>query len=355
MTLFETRNGAQLRDAVASGRLSLYYVVSVPRSNSTALMMALTQAPQIAGLLNEPFVRADHRAVPWDSGAPAHADHFDDGCAHILERAVDAARTLASAKGAASVGLCVHDHAKDLTEAQFRALASLSRHLFFAVREPLAQSASFLARMCNEAVGIRGRDTIRADAALALLKDADAFARHAEANIATIDRDHASRISGLDPAAIAPGNMKALHAALVARCLSELTKSWENLTRYAAIAREERMPANVSDSATMLATPREHLAALCEVSGLTFTPDMVDNWRKGTGDDFHCIISRPFGPGAATNAWNGPARTSRGITCHSGSVGAAPVFRDALPAEATEYLDRVSAQYAATLERIPVG
>ncbi len=74
----------------------------------------------------------------------------------------------------------------------------------------------------------------------------------------------------------------------------------------------------------------EKIQDLAHRINFTYHQNMLNNWNKSSGANFHCAITE-FIPNAAHNAWNGPARNSTGIQKHQGSVSGSKMPIDAFP------------------------
>lgn len=289
-----------LCNKVASGQLELIHILGLPRSNGTALEIALTQLKEVTGQLNEPFYYHDMKGRRWDF-IPSPGEEvrsFETGCAFIAER-------VAEEKGE-KVQLVVHDLVQDLSLAEFEKLQTLNRHLIFTIRDPKKHALSMLTRYTNDLLSQPGGNLLKSSDVLKFMSDA----------LTTEERLAFVKTLG-DKFKIGDEGVDAARQKVIDRVIEEYNTPWENMEVFYHNMKEKHAdhPYTVYDGGMLFSEPEKSLPRLVEkIKGLTYSLDMINNWTKGVKEQFRCIITRNWGDFAMVNAWNGPVRNSTGIT-----------------------------------------
>lgn len=302
-----------LLQLVQSGKLDIIHVMGLPRSNGTALHLALTQAKEVSGQINEPLYFPD-KARKWNHVVlpDEKIRSFDEGCSFILDRYKDAAQ-LTSGK----VTLVVHNLSYQLMDDDFRKFLNLEKHIVFAIRDPRQVALSLFVRYVNDNLSEGGGDRVKTqdvlefmnedtDLSSFLLKNKEKFSTSMISQF--VSKDNGEQVSSED--------LKLARQKLISIFLDKFPMCWENLYHYYRVVKSEHPthPHSVFDSSWLYNYPETHLRDLVErIKSITYTPDMIHNWTKGNKNQFRCIITRNWGKLAETNAWNGPVRNSTKI------------------------------------------
>lgn len=316
----------QLQEDKLNGRFESFHVIGLPRSNGTALHQALVQAPEATGQINEAWNYHDLKGRDWDfvpsSGEVVRT--FEDGCSFVMDHYQ---RFVSQTE---KVKLVLHDLSYHITLEEFKQFQQLDSHIVFAIRNPLQHALSLLTRYVNDKISQPGGNKLNSQEALEFLDDNTDVVDYCEKIQGKIDLNLIRQLTGkevneeMDHEDYVEAREKILEM-----LMHGYSACWNNLYQFFTMASNEESsstcPYTVFDSACLFNEPELHLNMLAErINGLSYTPQMVSGWTKGTGDDFNCVITRNWGDFAKINAWNGPARNSTGITFHKGSVKKSP-------------------------------
>ncbi len=354
--MFGTQGGATasgtLARWVAEGTLRLFSVIGLPRANGTALSIALTQSPTIDGQLNEPFSHPVAKISRYDRQR-TDSRSFDDGCRHIVER-VDQLSNRAPGSFARRTrgpsALMLHDHAKDFSEQELRALEPLVEHVIFVIREPVKNALSRFTRLLNEMFSEEGGALISPQQALRVMKDSDAFATFARERPDLVLPHKLTTF-------LQVGGYKAARIAFIKVLESLLMVDWDNVARFVDIMRTEQPESrwSVFDGDWLFSDPAGRLRWLSTRMNIEYDGAMLNRWTKGVGEDHKCIVSQRFGERHAENAWNGPVRTSGGIEEKPESARATACQVDDFPVELRRILQRAETVYGRLSELAAEG
>lgn len=325
----------KLQNWVQGGQLELIHVIGLPRSNGTAVHLALTQAKEVAGQLNEPFYYPDLKGRIYKY-KPTKQDPavrtFEDGCGHIVKRYEDAIAKNTQLK---KVTLVVHDLSQDLTADEFRKLVKIQSHVIFVIREPSKQGLSLLTRYANDKLSQPGGNKLKSADVLKIMQNASALKTYAtnKKTAEVISLDMVKKlIDKKDDKPLSDQEWETARCNVLEVFREEYTIAWDNLKYFHKMIQKDH-PNTVFDADWLFENPETHLKALSDRIGtITYDPSMIDNWTKGIGDQFQCVITRNWGDLAKTNAWNGPARNSKGIPKQTDSVQL-PVQAHQFPSE----------------------
>lgn len=320
----------QLQTLIANQKLECINVIGLPRSNGTALHLALTQAKEVHGQLNEPFYYPDIKGRKWsyvpDPAKPIRT--FDDGCAFIIER-YNEENTQHKVK------LVIHDLSQNLTEHEFVSFLHFTSHTVFVVRDPINQALSMLVRYVNDKLSAPGGDKLSTQDVVKLMANENNLEIAVKAKTESISLPLIYQLLGKNSAEeLSSEDYKAAYHKVLDICLEEFTISWENIYHFFKVAQSSTnlRPFTVFDGESLFDNPEKQLMNLTRrIKSITFSSNMINHWTKGVKDQFHCVITRNWGDFAKVNAWNGPARNSTGITRHKNSTGAAMVHFDCFP------------------------
>lgn len=312
----------RLTDLVTTGQLELLHVVAPPRANGTALHQALTQAPEVQGQLNEPFFYEDLKGRKWDF-VRSRGEKFrtlDQACMHVLSR-YDQLKDKSQGK---KVTLVVHDLSTDLTSEEFRKFTEVSSHTIVTVRETTKQALSMLMRHTNDYLSDLGGDKLKTKDVVAMMKDGKALQAFAQANPDKVSLSAIYKLAGKKEGAdkLSEADFALARRKTLDRVEEEFTIAWENIHHfYQKLRKSEGTPFTIFDAEMLFVDSEAHLGELARRCKVTYTKAMIDNWTRGTGDDFHCVITANWPKDLAmNNAWNGPARKSKRLELKAGSV-----------------------------------
>lgn len=325
----------QLCELTRAGKLQIVHVVGLPRSNGTALHLALTQAKEAIGQINEPFNYPDLKGRHWSyrSTPETQIRTFEDGCDHILQRYKTEIGSNSTGK---PVALLVHDLSQDLTDTEFRKMLNFNTHLIFSIRNPLQQCLSLLIRYVNDKISEPGGNKLKTKDVIQLMANDKIFHDFAMMNKDKISLQMICKLVGKEMNAPLDGrDFQVAYRKILETVIEEFSISWDNLHHFFQVMQNQYpdRPQSVFDAASLFDKPDASLKALTKrIRILSYNPRMVDGWTKGINDQFQCVITRNWGSLAETNAWNGPARHSTGIRLQKEAVHSS-IELDIFPSE----------------------
>lgn len=313
-------NYTQLQELVNQNQLEIIRVIALPRANGTALHLALTQASEVQGQLNEPFYYPDLKSRKWNyrpSEKPIRT--FEEGCAFILERYKEAVKL-----NTGKIQLVIHDLSSDLSDEEFKNLANIDRYTIFTLRDPLKLALSQLTRFVNDKLSQPAGNKIKTKEALFLLDDNTNMLEFMHNNPGKVSEVLVRQILGKEKdAELIEEDLKNARKKVIDHFIEEYKIAWENLYHFWTLAKSDPTHPSYSvfDGGWLFDQPEKSLKELTQsIGSITYTTDMIHNWRKGIGQDFKCVITRLWGELAQTNAWNGPSRNSTGIVRQPDSI-----------------------------------
>lgn len=303
-----------IKTLVQTDELELIHVVGLPRSNGTALHIALTQGEKVAGQINEPLCYPDLRGRKYSylpEGKPQRT--FEEGCAHIVEKYYREKATHPQQK----ITLVIHDLSRDITEKEHRKLLKISAHMVFCLREPSQVALSMFTRYVNDKLSQPGGKKLKAAEVVDLMHDDQDFAGYVRKHPESLSQALICKLLGkAESEPISDQELLVAKEKVIDIFLEEYEIAWDNLYRLFTITQMEAKKEewSIFDSAWLFDKPEVHLKQLCErIKSIAYTPAMIFRWTKGVKENFHCIITRNWGHFAQINAWNGPVRNSSGI------------------------------------------
>ena len=162
----------ELKGLIEQKKLRLLHVMALPRTNGTAFSIALTQAPEVQGQLNEPYFQTDLRGRRWDHVEirPGVDRTFEEGCANVLAKYH---KNSAASQG--MITICIHEISRDLTADEYTKILPLISYELFLIRDPLKHALSLLTRYANMALGNLMGSEIKTAGVLSLLSADDAL------------------------------------------------------------------------------------------------------------------------------------------------------------------------------------
>ena len=343
----------QLIELTSSGKAEIVHVIGPPRSNGTALHLALAQ--RATGQINEPFYYPDFKGRKWSYVASPtdQVRTFDDGCDYILQRY----KKEAVSKTSGPVTLVVHDLSPDLTEKEFENLLKFNSHLVFAIRDPRKQALSMLTRYVNDKISELGGNKLKTADVVQLMADGNKFHIYVNENPDKVSlpmiynllgkKEEDSKRSHEVDTKISIDDCEIVREKILKIVSEEFSISWDNLYRFFQLTQTNftKHPHSIFDAASLFNNPEKNLMELTKrIKIIKYHPDMVHNWTKFTGVNFDCVITRKWGSLAQTNAWNGPVRNSDKIVLQKGNLSE-PVPLESFPPEFREVIKRQELPY----------
>jgi hypothetical protein len=305
-----------LKELVQTGKLRIIYELSLPRSNSTAWQIAIAQAPEVTGQINEPSFHSDFKVRKHDEiSDPARS--FEVYCEKIIARA----KTLSESTSDDNVTLVVNDLVHSVSAEELKKILELTDDIVITVRDPRVQGLSCLTRIINDSLDSLGGGNISLKLALELANKLE-FTDEELADLKGPGKNkfNPDRILELlelpkDMAISSEILQKAISHAVTKTSHDYIEICWNNMKAQLDIIRTAKSDVRlvIVDGAELLQHPQEVMKKSAEILGLTYTQDMVDHWVKSVGEDFYCSITQGWGDLAFTNHWNGPVRSSSGI------------------------------------------
>lgn len=318
----------RLVSLVGSHQLSLICVLGLPRSNSTALHLTLTQAPEVAGQVGQPFFCTEIPGRKWDyiPSEKTPRRSLEHGCRWIL----NSYEYYRKSGRVGQIIFVVHELSTDIIESEFRKLNSLFDHTVYVIRDPSQVALSLLTRFVNDNLSQTGENNILSSEVFQLMESNESFNKFIRENpnkfspnqiLKLLDRRFGSRLTREDLVSSNEDFSLARNYTLLKFKL-EFKNAWENLGHFWQIAQKEfdADSFSVFKGEWLFDNPKKHLQELTQrIKSITFVPEMIHDWTKSVGKGFNCYPTRNWN-GAEKNSWNGPARNSTGIRKHSDAV-----------------------------------
>lgn len=318
----------KLKQLIQEGQLKLYYELSLPRSHSTAWQIAICEAPEIHAQINEPGHHADLKSRRFDEPRTTSDRTSDDYFKRIWERVVAKENRLLSTN-ARPVGLVVNDLVQTINRRELMAMLTLTDKIIITIRDPRLQACSALLRTINDALDSPGGGNISLNLALQLAKKTT-FTQDEMNHLVGNGRDkinakHILQALSQPEDAILTSDLliQAIQNA-IERCKIEyIDICWENLQTQCQVINEFSQKDSdivMIDGSDLLENPSALMQQTSNQLKLTYSPDMVNNWKKANKENFHCSITENWGELAFTNHWNGPVRASTQFEAKKDSV-----------------------------------
>lgn len=299
------------------GKFRAYYILSPPRTNSTAFQLALAQAPEIQGQLNEPLFLPDVIPMPIGEGR----GDFDSRCDVIVAK-LD---KIASGQHSLPIDLVINDMTGHIMRDEMHRLIDLTDKWVVTIRHPQIQALSFLTRIIDSRLALSPSES---NPGLRRLSAKDVV------NLATKDtfspelRDRLDRAKVRHWARVQQSN-EALNDAEIAAAVRTVSAiaaqqfriDWSNLRVQVGIL-EQRLGNQfmIVDGSDLLRNPYVIMEAVSRRMGLTYEQNMVDHWTKFLGRDFDSPVTN----GNPNNGWNTPAANSTKLEYKPDSIDQIP-------------------------------
>lgn len=307
-----------LKNLIETNQLKLHFVLSLPRTRSNAITLALTQAEEIQGQLSVPFFnhirfeQGGNVVIPYDADTDTDQIRtFEQGCSKILARV----KTLMTENTRRPVGLIINEHLCFITKNEMPLLLKLTNNIVITIRDPRDQFLSFLTRIVQDRLYDGSPDEkLQPLDALKMLNMQDTTQNegiYSKAKIRQILQKHESDLLTSNDILTARDNEVDQIKQTLAVCWGNLKKHLKLLLNQQAegllnlvIVESDHFIKNVNT---------ELLSLIKQLKGISFNSAMQNSWQKGTGENYHCsMIKAGFLPN--NSVWNEPVKNSRGFT-----------------------------------------
>lgn len=330
-------NYERLKEWVENGDIKLYYELSIPRSNSTAWQIAICEAPEIHGQLNEPSFHKDFKSRPFNSPYNESDRTFEEYFSRIVERLEGnkekGKKGLLSDKSQKPVGIVVNDLVHSINQVELKAILRITNKITITIRDPRIQAHSVLTRIINDTLDEPGGGNISPRMALYLANKTE-FSENELKNITGHGKDKVNPTSIMRFLKAPEGTLltslllvTAIRQVIDCCCENYLDICWENLVQQINminILATSDTNLVIIDGSDLTDNPANIMQQSAKALGLTYTPNMIHGWKKGTSDNFHCCITEGWGDFAMKNHWNGPVRNSVGLEKKHNSINELP-------------------------------
>lgn len=328
-------NYRRLCELVEKEQVNIIFELSLPRSNSTAWQIAISEAPEIHGQINEPSFHPDVKGrrhnEPFKSDAGERS--FDEYCKRILDRL----EMLFSGTSTRPIGLVVNDISHSLRTDELTAILKLSNKIAVTIRNPMSQLASVLTRVVNDSLVGYDSANLSTQKVLSLVKQ-EMFLDKEIAELIGVGKEKINPnwiLSKLSLPKETPFTAKILKRAIdlaINHCISQhLDICWDNLDQHFETIKNYRPHPSliIIDGSDLVKDPETIMKKSSSGLKLTYTKNMIDHWQKANKDNFYCCITANLGKEQAMqNAWNGPVRNSTQLEQKPESIKDCPSLQD---------------------------
>ena len=326
-------NFERLRALVATGQVKLLWELSLPRSNSTAWQIAICEAPEIKGQINEPSFHSDLRSRSFHLPDKEGDRSLEEYCGRILERLEGGKKKgklgLFAEEDERPVNLVINDLVTDIRKVDLEAILPLTRKIAITIRDPRLQAYSALTRTLNDTLDAPGGGNISPVMAMYLARKThftkEEFAAllgpgKDKVNPATIMRFlKKSEVMALTPELL----LEAIRLTIV-RCKEDYVDiCWDNFKQQMQYIKKQARTGTtitVIDGSDLTEHPISIMQQSSKALGITYAPAMIYQWRKASSKKFYCCVTEGWGELAISNHWNGPARNSKCLERKPGSI-----------------------------------
>ena len=332
-----------------SNKISIRIIISLFRSHSTALAIALSQSDEITAQISEPFVHDDlvGRSFNYDPSSEKNYRPFDRGCENI---------TLASQSNDHE-SILVKEMSAHLIKPEFEMLIPLASHFIFTIRDPKLQVLSLLTRLANDILSEKFGDNLSVsnilrlydqgvtviDKRTILLMGNDEI--RVKQILSFIDRSQETVLSDED---ITLACQKVLNITTTIA-----TIAWNNLFQITNLLREnQHRNYIIIDGSELLQDPKSLLQLVTSAIKLEFNESMIKEWRKATGKSYQSSVGPLLKEKAQTNSWTGPAIQSKFFKQQEKSVPNT-IILSTLPTSLQSLIDTLNKDYYQPLRADP--
>lgn len=317
----------KLLNGIKDGTVTIHFVISMPRTRSTALHLALSQAPEINGQICHPmnngiFAKSqlpDFKFNDFRDKLP------DISLEQVALRINKVATPLIEQHGKANI--IINEHAKFLSNQHLPLLLQLSNTFIFSVRDPRIQFLSHMLRCLNECFL---QDNSKDNKHCFGVEDIIMLLKTYRKSEKDLDRKLQELIVQ-KPIDLFPGDIwhrytggheSSPHAPVVSVfiklvdfVLKEIEATWNNTanTLEYLLDNGRNITLISVDSEVFVKQPLSAIKHVTsQVKGIGFAEQMITNWRTETRDKFVCFIYTK--EEEKDNAWSGPAINSKEVT-----------------------------------------
>lgn len=313
----------ELVKTVNERKVKFYFLLSIPRSRSTALQLCLSQAPEIDGQINLPF-----NPCTIDGVVDISVEEASQRILNIINPAISTAKKL--------VRFIIHEHFDFLTQQHLLMLERLSTNFIFCIREPKIQFLSHLLASLNM-LFVDDSDTNSKNIAYFSYDDLLTLLvvnLHRTEDFDTKIRDIAKHknirvcrqkvllakliVNGYNNICSNDSNsLRGIFKIFLLLNKKNLNDSWDNLLHILNLFKSvpnKKYNIQIVDGEIMVKDPGKTLRTVIDSFGdVSFSEEIISNWGKYTGKDFICYMSNNllFND---NNVWNGKSKNSTGIT-----------------------------------------
>lgn len=323
----------KLLQATREGRLSLHFVISMPRTRSTALHLALSQGPHINGQICHPmnsgiFAKSQLPEFKFNDFRDTLPDTSLEQAALRINKV---AKPLIEQDGKAN--MIVNEHAKFMTPQHLPFLLEISKTFIFSVRDPRIQFLSHILRVTNECYLTENtkdnKHCFEVEDIIMLLKTYKQSEKELGRSLEELIAQKPIDIFQGDIWHRYTGGHESLAGAPVVRVfvrlldfvLKEIEATWNNTANtldYLLSAGRDITVMSV-DSEAFVKEPLSVIRRVTsQVKDIGFSEQMITNWSPDTRDKFVCFLYTK--EEEKNNAWSGPAINSREVTSEHDST-----------------------------------
>lgn len=309
---------------IIDGKVKIYFILSLERSNSTTLQLALSQAPEIDKQINLPFnnyigLNLDDQPLSLETIAKRINSVIDPLIKHDKK-----------------IRVIIHEHFCSFeNEEHMNFLKELSEDFVFCFRDPKNQFFSSILVSMNQIFltdrSICNKNLFKHEDLLECLhtfkNDKNNFKYLIEQIIqnkkiqrSTLDEIQKRLAAEFHLQYTKSNHIEDVFNDFIRYCIQGLTSSWKQavvVLNYLQNSQEDLKNIIMIDGNKFLENPMEVLLyATKRLKDLSFCQDMINNWQKFTGKNFTCYVSANlFMKG--NNIWNGESQNSSGIKISS--------------------------------------
>ena len=326
-------NFEHLKALVATGQVKLLWELSLPRSNSTAWQIAICEAPEIKGQINEPSFHSDLRSRSFHLPSKKGDRSLEEYCGRILERLEGSKEKgklgLFADEDERPVNLVINDLVTDIRKVDLEAILPLTRKIAITIRDPRLQAYSALTRTLNDALDAPGGGNISPAMAL-YLSTKTHFTKKEFADLLGPGKDKVNPATILrflkqpEVMALTPELLLEAISLTVAHCKKDYVDiCWDNFKQQMQYIKKHARTGTaitVIDGSDLTEHPISIMQQSSKALGITYMPAMVYQWRKSSSKKFYCCVTEGWGELAVSNHWNGPARNSKRLERKPSSI-----------------------------------
>ena len=353
-------NYKTLLDLVGTSKLKIVFLFSVPRARSQAFQIALVQSPEIDGQVNSPLYNNDMHSIPH-AGLDSNLRSFELCCERIIKRYAD----LKCNSTKETVVLLVHEHFNNITQNEMRYLAELSEDFIVLLRHPRLQLQSYMLRILNDKLLYLWSQELNIQDILTIITIMENVNTSTSEDLllqlqstTNFKLSKSTVVNSKLSESIQFQKLVQVYNAAMHTMHTETACIWYNYVyhmRYLLMLRQSRhcnatvgkaMNLVLVDSNELIQSPENILNNVCsQISGMTYTPSMINNWTKCCGSDFYCSHMTEKNIDIHDNAWLGPSRGSKGLTKENDCSTAGGIETNQFPVVLQSVVDYSVAMY----------